>query len=120
MEDFNAPFSNEDDRPALSQSVETSPNPNEELDTTQVSNSAPAGVGTFFWEVVRAVVVSLLIIIPVRYFLVQPFFVKGPSMETTFLDGDYVLINELGYRFHTPQRGDVVIFRAPPQPDEHY
>src|SRR6185369_4217342 len=67
----------------------------------------------FIWETVKVVVISLAIIIPVRYFLVQPFFVKGASMEHTFEDGDYILIDEIGYRFHEPARGDVLVFRYP-------
>jgi signal peptidase I len=67
----------------------------------------------FIWETVKVVIVSLAIVIPIRYFLVQPFFVKGASMETTFDDGDYILIDEISYRFKEPARGDVVIFRYP-------
>jgi len=68
---------------------------------------------SFFWEVVKIVVISLVIIIPVRYYLFQPFFVKGASMEPTFNDGDYVLIDEISYSFRDPQRGEVMIFRSP-------
>ncbi len=67
----------------------------------------------FIWETLKVVVISLAIIIPIRYFLVQPFFVKGASMENTFDDGDYILIDEISYRFAQPQRGDVIIFRYP-------
>lgn len=67
----------------------------------------------FIWETVKVVVISLAIIIPVRYFLVQPFFVKGASMENTFEDGDYILIDEISYRFNDPQRGDILVFRFP-------
>ncbi len=67
----------------------------------------------FIWETIKVVVVSLAIVIPIRYFVVQPFFVKGASMETTFDDGDYILIDEISYRFKEPARGDVVIFRYP-------
>ncbi len=67
----------------------------------------------FVWEIVKVVIISLAIIIPVRYFLVQPFFVNGASMESTFEDGDYILINEITYRFNEPVRGDIVVFRYP-------
>jgi len=67
----------------------------------------------FIWETLKIVIISLAIIIPIRYFLVQPFFVKGASMENTFDDGDYILIDEISYRFAQPQRGDVIIFRYP-------
>jgi signal peptidase I len=67
----------------------------------------------FIWETLKVVIISLAIIIPIRYFLVQPFFVTGASMEATFDDGDYILIDEISYRFSQPQRGDVIIFRYP-------
>lgn len=67
----------------------------------------------FIWETIKVVIISLAIILPIRYYLVQPFFVKGASMEPSFEDGDYILIDEISYRFHGPLRGDVVIFRFP-------
>lgn len=67
----------------------------------------------FVWETIKVVVISLAIILPVRYYLVQPFFVKGASMEPSFEDGDYLLIDEISYRFSDPVRGDVIVFRYP-------
>ncbi|OGM98024.1 MAG: signal peptidase I [Candidatus Yanofskybacteria bacterium RIFCSPHIGHO2_01_FULL_41_21] len=67
----------------------------------------------FFWETIKIVVVSLIIILPIRYYVVQPFFVKGASMESNFEDGDYIFVDELSYGFGDPERGDVVIFRYP-------
>src|SRR3989344_1618434 len=68
---------------------------------------------TFIWEMVKVVMLSLAIILPIRYFLIQPFFVKGASMEETFNDGEYILIDEIGYRLNEPKRGDIVVFRFP-------
>jgi len=67
----------------------------------------------FFFELIQVAAVSLAIIIPVRYFLIQPFYVKGASMEPNFYDHEYLIIDELSYRFGPPQRGDVVVFRYP-------
>lgn len=67
----------------------------------------------FIWETIKVVVISLAIILPIRYYLVQPFFVKGASMEPSFEDGDYLLIDEISYRFNEPIRGDVIVFRYP-------
>ncbi len=64
-------------------------------------------------EVVRVVLISLAIIVPIRYYLVQPFYVKGASMEPNFYDHEYLLIDELTYRFRQPQRGEVIVFRYP-------
>src|SRR3989344_4060631 len=70
-------------------------------------------IASFFWETIKIVVISLIIILPIRYFIVQPFFVKGASMESNFEDGDYIFVDELSYGFGDPERGDVVIFRYP-------
>ena len=43
----------------------------------------------FFVEIIKVVIISLAIIIPVRYFLIQPFYVKGASMEPSFYDHEY-------------------------------
>ena len=84
----------------------------EEPQITQIP-SVKSDVLAFVWETVKVVVISLAIILPIRYYLVQPFFVKGASMEPSFEDGDYLLIDELSYRFSVPERGDVIIFRYP-------
>ncbi|MFA5070506.1 MAG: signal peptidase I [Patescibacteria group bacterium] len=67
---------------------------------------------SFVIEVVKVVVISLAIIIPIRYFLIQPFYVRGASMEPNFHDNEYLIINEIGYRFSAPQRGDIVVIKS--------
>jgi len=74
----------------------------------------------FIWETLKIVVLALLIVIPIRYFLFQPFFVRGQSMEPNFENGDYLIIDELSYRFSGPQRGDVVVFRYPYNRSQSY
>ncbi len=74
----------------------------------------------FVFELVQVVAISLAIIIPVRYFLVQPFYVKGASMEPNFFDHEYLIIDEISYRFHTPERGDIVVFRYPNDPKQYF
>ncbi len=69
--------------------------------------------GGFVVELVKIVVIALAIIIPIRTFILQPFYVKGASMEPTFHDNEYLIIDELSYRLHQPQRGDVVVLRNP-------
>ncbi len=69
--------------------------------------------GLFLFEVVKVVVISLAIIMPIRLFLVQPFYVEGASMEPNFYDKEYLVIDEISYRFNEPQRGQVIIFKNP-------
>lgn len=72
------------------------------------------------WEVVKVVAISLAIIIPVRYFLLQPFYVKGASMEPNYEDHEYLLIDELSFRFREPQRGEVVVFKYPNDTSQYF
>lgn len=74
----------------------------------------------FFWEMVRVAIISLAIILPVRYFLIQPFYVKGASMEPNFYDHEYLVIDEISYRFNQPERGDIVVFKYPKDPSQYF
>ncbi len=74
----------------------------------------------FLFELVKIVVISLVIIIPIRYFLIQPFYVKGASMEPNFYDHEYLIIDEISYRFNAPKRGDIIVFRYPKDPQEFF
>jgi signal peptidase I len=80
----------------------------------QLGGGLGSEVVAFFWETIKIVALALVIILPVRYYVVQPFFVKGASMESNFQDGDYIFVDELSYELgQNPARGDVVIFRYP-------
>jgi len=74
----------------------------------------------FLWELVKVVAISAAIIIPVRYYLIQPFYVKGASMEPNFHDSEYLIIDEISYRFNQPDRGQVIVFRYPKNPQEFF
>lgn len=63
-------------------------------------------------ETIKFVIISLIIVVPFRIFVAQPFIVSGASMEPTFQNGDYLIIDELSYRLRDPERGEVVILRA--------
>ncbi len=77
-------------------------------------------VGFLIFEVVKVVLISLAIILPVRMFLIQPFYVEGASMEPSFYDKEYLIINEITYRFNEPQRGEVIVFKYPKNPRQYY
>ena len=68
---------------------------------------------SFAWELFKIAVIALVIVLPIRYFLFQPFIVKGESMSPNFETGDYLIVDEITYRFSNPQRGDVIVFNYP-------
>lgn len=79
-----------------------------------------AQTGSFLIELAKVVLISVAIIIPVRYFLIQPFYVKGASMEPNFYDYEYLIIDEISYRFNDPERGQVVVLRDPSHESQYF
>lgn len=77
-------------------------------------------IAFFILEVIQIVLISAAVIIPIRYFLIQPFYVKGASMEPNFFDHEYLIIDELSYRFSHPERGQIVVFRYPRDPSQFF
>lgn len=65
------------------------------------------------WEFLKIVIFALIIVLPIRYFLFQPFIVKGESMVPNFQPGDYLIVDELSYRIRDIQRGDVIVLKYP-------
>jgi signal peptidase I len=66
-----------------------------------------------FWELVRFALVALIIVIPIRFFVAEPFVVSGLSMFPTFNNGDYLIVDKISYELGSPKRDDVVVFRYP-------
>lgn len=74
-----------------------------------------------FWqELVKLVLLSLLIVVPFRLYVAQPFIVEGASMDPTFETGDYLIVDELTYHFRTPERGSILIFKYPQDPGKSF
>lgn len=55
----------------------------------------------------------IVVVIPIRVFIISPFVVDGESMHPTFENLDYLIVDEIIYAFKEPARGDVVVFRYP-------
>ena len=73
-----------------------------------------------FIEIVRFAIIALVIVLPIRIFIAQPFIVSGASMEDTFHNNEYLIVDQLSYRFEDPTRGDVVVFRYPRDPSKFF
>ena len=75
---------------------------------------------SFIKEVLSFGAIALLIVLPIRIFIAQPFVVSGSSMEPTFENGEYLIIDQATYHFEDPKRGEVVIFRYPKDPSKYF
>src|SRR5690606_25162196 len=67
----------------------------------------------FVYDVFKTVSTVLGVAFLIRFFLIQPFYVSGPSMEPNFHDNQYIIVDQVTYRFSKPKRGDVVVFKWP-------
>ena len=70
----------------------------------------------FIYDVFKTVTTVLGVAFLIRFFLIQPFYVSGQSMDPTFEDNQYIIVDQVSYRFHQPHRGDVLVFRYPKNP----
>ncbi len=74
----------------------------------------------FILDLFETTVLALVIFLLIYLFLWQPHRIKGHSMEPNFHDGELILTNKISYQLHPPQRGDVIVFRAPMEEDKDY
>jgi signal peptidase I len=71
---------------------------------------------TLIRETLQVILLALVIFFAI-HFMIQNFRIDGTSMEPNVHNGEYVIVNKTAYWFgHNPQRGDVVVFQAPDQP----
>jgi signal peptidase I len=76
--------------------------------------------GAFVWDLVKILIIALIIIIPFRMYVAEPFVVSGSSMLQNFHNNDYLIVNRLAYEVGNPQRGDVIVLRYPKDPTQFF
>ena len=84
----------------------------EEDEYEDLQEEEPKG-DNFLTEIFKFAIIALVIVVPFRVFIAQPFIVSGASMSPTFETSQYLIVDQLGYRLEEPERGDVVIFKFP-------
>ncbi len=85
--------------------------------------SAPYYKKTFWQsarEWIQVIIIALVISLPIRFFIAEPFIVNGASMDPTFSTGQFLIVDRLSYRFESPSRGDVIVFEYPNNPSVYY
>lgn len=76
--------------------------------------------GSAIFDFVKFIFIVAVIVIPIRFWVAQPFLVSGASMEPTYHDGDYLIVDEISYRVSAPKKDDVIIFRYPKNPSTFF
>ncbi len=83
-------------------------------------NPKKAGFWSSVREWVQVIIIALLISLPIRFFIAEPFIVNGASMDPTFSTGQFLIVDRVTYRFEMPKRGDVIVFKYPNNPSVYY
>lgn len=100
--------------------IEEKGNQTPEANSSARKSGAVDSLWFFIWDFLKVLALALAIIIPVRYFLFQPFIVTGQSMQPNFHQGEYLIIDEISYRFFSPSRGDVAVIHSPVDNSEYF
>lgn len=95
--------------PDLYQDIKRHHNSNDEVHERGILSK----IALFFLEIIKIAVLAGVTIGLVRFLLFKPFYVKGQSMEPTFYEQDYLIIDEISYRLRTPKRGEIIVFKSP-------
>lgn len=90
-----------------------------EMDTDRLIEIGK-GIFEFFMEILETIVFIGTLFIVIYLYVVQPNQVKGLSMDPTFQSGDYIFTSKITYRFRKHERGDIVVFKSPRNPDIEY
>jgi signal peptidase I len=77
------------------------------------------GFGKFL-ENVLYIIGAIILAALIQAFVIRPFIVSGTSMDPVIQNGQYLIVDEVTYHFSAPQRGDVIVFKAPPEPTKYY
>jgi signal peptidase I len=93
----------------------------EPINSTNTAQNKPK---MSFWdhvsEWVKVIAIALVISLPIRFFIAEPFIVNGASMDPTFATGQFLIVDRLTYRLEEPARGDVIVFQYPNNPKTYY
>ncbi len=75
---------------------------------------------SFIADTLRFALITVAIVLPIRFFVAEPFIVSGASMQPTFETSQYLIIDRLSYHFREPERGEVIVFRYPNDPSKYF
>ena len=101
------------ENPAAEAAESPEPNPEPTPGETGGEKSARRRRATIEWIVLIGA--ALIIALVIKTFLFQAFYIPSESMVPTLKVGDRVLVNKLSYKLHDVHRGDIVVFKAPPE-----
>lgn len=92
-----------------------------ESEAEQEVTSTVKSIALFIWDLAKVFVTAFVLVwLIIRPFIAEPFVVSGNSMVPNFHNREYLIVQKLSYRFSTPERGDVVVFKYPLDPEQYF
>jgi len=83
-------------------------------------SSAFGAIGAFIFDLVKILLIALVIIVPLRMFIAEPFVVSGSSMLPNYHNRDYLIIDRLSYRNTEVRRGDSIVMKYPKDMSQYF
>jgi signal peptidase I len=80
------------------------------------STTIPRSIGVYISSIICIVGLALF----VRAYFVQAYKIPAGSMKQSLLVGDHILVNKFIYKFQKPQKGDIIVFKFPPDPEKDF
>src|SRR3989339_1246136 len=71
-------------------------------------------------EIITFAIIAFGIVLPFRAYVAEPYLVDGRSMDPTFATGDYLIVDKLSYKFKTPERNSVLVFKYPEDTSKNF
>lgn len=75
---------------------------------------------SLYREILESIVIAVILALLIRTFAFEPFYIPSGSMEPTLQINDEILVNKFGHHFWDFQRGDIIVFKYPENPDIDY
>ena len=93
--------------------------PLDKQNVVALEEAPPSPARRILLEIIETIILALVLFMAIN-FLTARIRVDGSSMEPNFHDGDYVIVNRMAYRLGDIQRGDVIVFPYPLEPEDDY
>lgn len=71
-------------------------------------------------DILEAVILAIILAAVIRIWLFEPFYIPSPSMETTLMTNDRIIVNKFIYKINEPERGDIIVFQYPLDPERDF
>jgi len=100
-------------QPVGAQEIRIDGSDNKDSGSGGSNQTTKSRTGNELTEWIKALAIAGILVFVIRWFLVSPFIVDGPSMQPSFWDRERIIVNKIVYDIRKPKRGEVIVFHVP-------